>query len=842
MLKTLIKLFLLPSLIILVPLMIMMHTLKSGAISVQSIKKGLVASGVYREALRSFQKSLLGFSVSDLESKAKDDTEVSAFAKTFTSVVSEKYVQGKIEKAIDDTSSWVKGDTKTPPSMSFDDLKTMILEKQKGTIDDIGSFLSELKDAVPKEQIDSAMKESGQSSESIPNPFDIQTILQKNPVIDLSPFVYWIKMMAWGVRIGWYITLVCVSFVCLFVLLLSRGNRTKVRWIGITGIYACIGIFLFSYLVRDPSYGISLIIKWIPKQYVDVVTLLFSTITLKPLLLFYATSQKLLQEISLISIALIVLSYLDIKNPSNRKNIGTVVIGILLIAGVYVMIFPKSSPIPFIGAFIGTPKLHAYTSSISKVESIGKSGGTISVVGVEGVSTLSVPKDSLLYKTSFKASSITSVTGLPPSAEFVTGIDFQASEALLRKPAKLEITLDAPPKKQIRGFAYSDNGKQLTIFPVTVSGNTVIIPVMHFSGYGIITVPDTFKSAQHANDVRTQSQQDILSFLSWIQVTQAFGVNEKFTDAQKKGLQDILTAWWSAGVKPFLEQSLRDTKEIVPAAKEYTIWLQAVQAFGFESYFSATIKTSETFLAKAIVRASEEASRLCTESHDPSQAGVLLKLYAIAEGLGLDGVGGLRVDTLKKQALNCARFKLTIESQFTVADGKVCPVGEDETYSGEIELTPDEDFTLSGKGIVKADSIQVCAVECRIEEGDGPVEATVEIPGVLFGASSDVKDISIPLVVTDDTRVQYDCSYTVPGTDTDFGYHRPFGWDSAFYTMHDEDRIGLFEYLFTGWQRNSSGDVFAIKQYDRIKKPTIMGMGVPVHEVTTLKLLHTPKK
>ncbi len=842
MVKALIKLLLLPSILLLVPLLVLLNVLRSGAISTQSIKKGLASSGVYEQALSSIQKSFLGFSMSDLASKSKDDPEAAAFAKSFSSVITNGYVKTKVEKAIDDTGAWMNGSTTESPSISFEDIKTSLLSKQKGNIDELNSFLAEMKDAIPQEVKDSDMGDSQSSEALTANPFDLQSILQKNPVIQLAPFLYWLKASKWGVTIGWYMAWVFVGIVLLLVLVLSEGKRGKLRWIGITGMYACIGLAAASYIFRDPSSGLSVISKWIPKQYVELVIGSLSAIMMKPLMLIHSSVQWWLQSLSLLSVACIAVSFLDIRKPLQQKNGIVLVVGTIAVSVAYILVFPKAASLPFIGKFIGSSHSIVMTSALSKTATLGTKGGTLSVVGPDSTSTLEIPSKGLLYKTSIKASPVLSISGLPNGTDLLAGVDFDSSDAMLSKPAKLEIALDEKPKKNVYGIAYDTGGKNLTTFPVTVNGSTVIIPVMHFSGYGIITVPDSFKSNEHPNDVRAQAQQDIVSFLSWIQVQQAFGHSDTLTDAQKKGIQDTLTDWWNRGVKPFLEQSLRDTKEIVPAAKEYTIWLQSVQMFGFESEFASTIKTSETILAKAIVRAADEASRLCTEAHDPSQAGVLLKLYAIAEGLGLDGVGGLRVENLKKQALKCAKFKLTIKSQFTVEDGKVCPVGEDEYYSGEIELEPDEDFTLSGKGIVKADSIQVCATECRIERGDGPVEATVEVPGVLFGTSTESKDIAIPLSVTDETAVQYDCSYVVPGTDVDFGYHRPFGWDGSFYNMHDEARTGLFEYMITGWTRDGSGDVFATKSYDWVKKPTFMGMGVPVHEVTTLKLLHTPSK
>lgn len=842
MVKALIKLILLPSILLLVPLLVLLNVLRGGAISTQSIKKGLAASGVYEQALTSIQKSFLGFSMSDLANKSKEDPEAAAFAKSFSSVITDGYVKTKIEKAIDDIGSWMNGSTKEAPAISFEDIKTSLMSKQKGNLDDLSVLLSEMKDSIPQEIQDSAMGDPESSDAPSVNPFDLQSLLQKNPVIQLAPFLYWLKAAKWGITIGWYVAWLCVGIVLLLVIILSEGKRGKLRWIGITGIFASIGLAIASYIFRDPSSGLSLISTWIPKQYTELILGALSAVMMKPLMVIHASLQWWLQSLSLLSVACIAVSFIDHRKPMQQKNFIILFVGTVAVSIAYMLVFPKAASLPIIGKFIGSSRSVVTTSALTKTATIGIKGGTLAVVGPDSTSTLEIPDKSLLFKTSIKASPVLTVSGLPNETELLAGVDFDSADAMLSKPAKLEIALDEVPKKKIYGFAYDAGGKNLTTFPVTINGSNVIIPVMHFSGYGIITVPDTFKSNEHPNDVRAQAQQDILGFLSWIQVRQAFGYSDTLTEAQKKGLQDTLTDWWNRGVKPFLEQSLRDTKEIVPAAKEYTIWLQAVQSFGFDDYFATTIKTSETILAKAIIRAADEASKLCTESHDPSQAGVLLKLYAIAEGLGLDGIGGLRVENLKKQALNCAKFKLTIKSQYTVEDGKVCPVGEDEYYSGEIELIPDEDFTLSGKGIVKADSIQVCATECRIEEGEGPVEATVEIPGVIFGTSTESKDIAIPLSVTDQTAVQYDCSYVVPGTDVDFGYHRPFGWDGSFYNMHEEARTGLFEYMITGWTRSGTGDVFATKSYDWVKKPTFMGMGVPVHEVTTLKLLHTPSK
>lgn len=808
------------------------------------MKQTLVKTGSYELMYAAIEKQLLGFQLKDLEKNSTDprSKELQHILNTF---VPKTYIQAKIESIIDSSDSWIRGVNTSEPEVSFEDLKTKILQSNANDVNQLTDFLQTMQDQLKNIKQEQQNQSTTTPNEEVPS-LDLQNLINKNAVIKLAPYLLPFKIAVQFVKIAFPVAIVFLGILITLMLLLSPTINSKLRFLALTALSGAIGLLLLHKLTNNPESLLLVITRALPLP----VRSIFQTIGMSLIIPQVTALQKLLMTVyhalSLTAIVSAAFSFVDFTFEKKTMKRNSIIIALSLFTSLcaFVFLFGDVLPAPLrLKKNSTNVPIKPELSLLKKTEKLGSKGLLTVTTGADASFKLDIPKNATVYGATITSSIINGIGNLPDGATLVTGIDFTSTdEVILKKPGTLTINLQKTPLGKLRAFSYESNGSHFTTYPVTVTNNAITLDIQHMSGYGLITVPDTFPERETTNDVRSSSQADIRDILGAIQLFQAFGKNESITDKQLQGLGDILETWWNDGVHPILSKSLSSEEAIVPATKEYLIWLQSVQAFGLEKRFSQLIKTSEETIAKAIMKASAQASTVCIKQKDPSQVGKLLKLYAIAEMLGIHSVAGLDVDAIRKNALDCTHFRVEIQSHF-VSEDKVC-TGEDETYSGSIELTVDDDFTLSGKGTVKADTIAVCEQECRIQEGDGPVETTVEIPGVAFSSTKTAPEVYLPFVVTDETSVQYDCTYTVPGTngEGEVGYSRPFGWSGSFYNMHEDEEIEPFEVIIRDWNILNAKNAYAVKEYDRTKTPTFLGTGVPVHEITTLKLIHTPKE
>ncbi len=818
MFKNIFKLFILPAFVILTPLLVGLYSVKQSSFDANSIKRALSGSNLYESIISTIKSSSEG--------------EENPFANN--SFLTPEYIQGKVELVVDQTEAWATGKSEKEPEISFLDIKDKLVSQTDINVEEVSAYLEQFKDQIKEE--------GGEDSvESMP---DFSKLIKDTPTIKLGNYLFWVKSLVWIQKYGLTVAIAVSAVLFALVILLSLGKGISgiLFWTGLTSLYGALGLFLITTFAGDPTKISFFLAKFLPKQFSDIATLVIQAITFKPFVLYQQTSNSIFELLVLLGIVLVVISFADFKpSPATlKRNAIVVAVALVLFTSAYLFVSPNASKLPVFGRFAKNKSGVVAVSSFGKSAKVGLKGGNIQVSDSTNTYELSVGKNSIVWGAEIKAAPIYGVSGLPKEANFIGGVDFKAPDAVLSKTAVLTINLNQEPKGKLLAFAYENGGENMIYFPASAEGNTVRVPVMHFSGFGLITVPDTFKEKEINNNVRVQAQQDILSILSWIQTLQGFGMNDTFTEVQKNGFSDILSNWWKEGVKPYLDSAQTKDEDIVPAAKEYLIWLQAVQSLDLDDKQGGNIKMGRELLAKAIKSASERSHKACVQEKDPSQASILLRYYALAESLGLDGVSGLDVDHIKDMSLKCAYFKIEISSHF-IGQSSICP-GFDEEYSGTIELTPDEDFTLSGKGDVTPKQLMVCNTPCRLAKGDGPVTTTVEVPTTPFLTTKGASEVIVRMDVADETYNQYDCSYIIPGTDTEFGLHVPLGWYGEMFNMHDDEAIDLVSMIISDWKITASKDAYAIKEYKRVKTPSFMGIkGVPTSEDTTLKLIHSPK-
>lgn len=127
------------------------------------------------------------------------------------------YVKGKTEKLIDDTEAWVKGDSETPPSLSFTDLNPQGFAEIK-------KLAVELK--AQQEQI----KKTGQSTEF--SQFDVDKFIKNDFSISLGEQLAFVKQLYRQVLYGLPILGLILATSIAGLLLLSETREEKFHWLG----------------------------------------------------------------------------------------------------------------------------------------------------------------------------------------------------------------------------------------------------------------------------------------------------------------------------------------------------------------------------------------------------------------------------------------------------------------------------------------------------------------------------------------------------------------------------------------------------------------------------------
>jgi hypothetical protein len=310
-------------------------------------------------------------------------------------------------------------------------------------------------------------------------------------------------MIPMFVTVGWTISLVILVFLGVVIILISHGIRGKVRIIGVALLSICLVATLLYRIPWNISAIATVFTAAIPPPFNGILSLVAAYLFTKPLTSFLQLLYTLIRYATAPSILLIGLSFLD------RKQVvkSALIVGItIMLAAAWQVLF-----LPTIGKNQGSLTLGLG----EKTETVGRKGGTVTIVSGTGTATLTIPKNALLTAAKITATPIDSIENLPKNTKLIQSYAFNSEDAIFQKPAKLAIPIPTGETKNIRGFAIDDKNNFIS-FPVAVEKNMALIPILHFSAYGIISVPDNYKEQTISNDIKTQAQEDILDFLRFI--------------------------------------------------------------------------------------------------------------------------------------------------------------------------------------------------------------------------------------------------------------------------------------------------------------------------------------
>lgn len=510
------------------------------------------------------------------------------------------------------------------------------------------------------------------------------------------------------------------------------------------------------------------------------------------------------------------------------KLVGLLLIVVIFFGGGYFLIQNLSGfmagrklpSLPFTTQIKST-NLGIKLTDYKKSEIISAKGGSLSLEGDQGKRiNLDFPKMSILGTSDITVTQIQNIDGLPAGATLINGVQINSLEDKLGKLATLDVELpEEVSGKRLLGFVYDQDGKNFRRFPVEIKDGKAIFSLDHFSGYGVISVDDSYKDPPTKLQVREEAQ---------LKVRELLKGNEGLTEELKSQILSIMQDWYQRAVKPGLEKAKQNDELVIDAVHEFVVWWQGAQSLGMDK---DTLKNEseegKRLSAEAIKNASEKAYQKCTKEKDPAQAGKLMKLYALAHLLGTEGISGLNVEDIKNKVIKCANFEVKFTSQMV----HHTVVGTIDRYSvsGMIPLTMNEDFSLAGEGEIKGEGFTLNGKPCTQSR---PEVYLVKVLQTKFTTAEEKPGISLLYDMGEElSDIRANCFE--PGVSVEMGGTM---WDGDFAFIHEGERVQDNIIKFSNWEILGKGEVYAKKTYKQTKT-----LGVPIDENTTLELIHKPK-
>lgn len=203
------------------------------------LKDTLVKSNVYSTV----SEKIESFTSND-SSGSSEDMVMPFIKEQFTS----SYIQGKSETLIDDTFSWLNGKTKTPPVLSFRELKDSIERKNPELI----SQLQQMSEEMKQQQQEQALQEGGPATPASDS-MDFTKMMKSDFSIpvgeNLKPLKQAYSFFKFALPLTAFYLLVLLGLIAL----LSTGTKSKLKWIGATFLSS----ILFCGLPLLISFGLA---------------------------------------------------------------------------------------------------------------------------------------------------------------------------------------------------------------------------------------------------------------------------------------------------------------------------------------------------------------------------------------------------------------------------------------------------------------------------------------------------------------------------------------------------------------------------------------------------------
>lgn len=265
---------------------------------------------------------------------------------------------------------------------------------------------------------------------------------------------------------------------------------------------------------------------------------------------------------------------------------------------------------------------------------IGVQGGSIEALSSSGVlHRLEIPAFAMQQTTTITLTPVASIQNVP-RINTLGAVKFSPDGLKLIGGALLHITLPstAPPQTALAGFTFSDDGSQLAPSLVRRNGNTLIIPIHHFSGAGAGTtdgadaIPPPIESDPSVDAVIALANGDI-------------------NDPEAATAR--LREWYNDGVKPALvagePAALVTDPSWLDAIDEWLLWLLTIEQVGATTGTTAQltadlgpeINEARSLAAAVLLAAIADKNQRCIAEKDWRLAVSVAAVQASAAAWGL---------------------------------------------------------------------------------------------------------------------------------------------------------------------------------------------------------------
>jgi len=457
-------------------------------------------------------------------------------------------------------------------------------------------------------------------------------------------------------------------------------------------------------------------------------------------------------------------------------------------------------------------------------EVIPATGGALSVTTPDGSSvTLVIPPGALLADTAITMTPLAAVDGLPFSGGLVAGVQLEPEGLRLLETSQLVIEPARPvPPELVSPFAYSGAGDDFRLHWSLPVPGVVLLPVFHFSGYGVAWGPAFERNASRPTaSIQARLEQGIAVIVSDLKAGRIS------TEAGHAELQAIFEAYSRDVIQAHLDAA-QDCAAVEDAVAEVLNLQRIMNLMGMDRLPDALSATSQGFWDAIVAgqhRCIDEAYAHCVAHRlEPIYPAVLgsKRTYALF-GLPDDAYG-------EDAVTRCFSFTLVVDSAVTGA----APTYQ-ATIHAEVPLRMAgllDKVHGSASYAVTAFSFDVpgCTTDTTSQGGVLAVPQLDLIPGppVLGLEFPPYRDVQLRWDPTADSHtIRVQCPQSPPAD----LMPAPF-WYPVIAVLHEPELLPDLVFFATDWLV-SGGRSYAQKSWSRSSEDL-------AHEETTLLLLHTP--
>jgi hypothetical protein len=310
------------------------------------------------------------------------------------------------------------------------------------------------------------------------------------------------------------------------------------------------------------------------------------------------------------------------------------------------------------------------SSSLVIEKEITQDGGVLSLTNGQTVITLEIPANAFFNRIPVRMTWIDQAEGAPVNAGYIGGVHLEPEGTQLIVPGTLTITAGAPMPPEVMAFSYIGQGDDLHPTLSFIEGNTLRIPVLHFSGEtaGVPNEADRERIRQHLGcSPRSRAVGELAKLLDTYRQRQWQGLPDAWPSAEE--LRPIFEAWHEEAVAPLIKAAQTDEKQCPPAANEFLTWWRVLLLVGFAEAFPLTTERDQNLLSRALLHALNKTHVRAVNENVPMEAFRMWEWAQLAQWMGWHErlPGKFDFDVIADRFLRTFRFELKFKSNYQIS-------------------------------------------------------------------------------------------------------------------------------------------------------------------------------